>query len=135
LPVSVDIDSSLYFARAVAEKTGAILAPGITYGFADEMREYHGSLGVTTETFSAMMTDLCRRFCAQAFKKVIFITGHGTNKIPCELAFYKVWDTYLISKVFAGIGGPMVTLQKYIMRTKEKLKWLWRSGPLYSWIG
>ena len=42
LAVSVDIDSAEYFARNVAEKTGAILAPSIAYGFADEMAEYPG---------------------------------------------------------------------------------------------
>lgn len=94
LPVSVDVDSSVFFARTVAEKTGAILAPGINYGFADEMREYTGSLGVTAETFMYVIRDLCLRFCSQGFKKVIFITGHGANKTPCELAFYPVWEKY-----------------------------------------
>lgn len=94
LAVSVDVDSANYFARKVAESTGAILAPGLPYGFADEMREYPGSLGVTLDTFSAIIVDLCKMFCAQGFKKVVFITGHGANKTPCELSFYKVWETY-----------------------------------------
>ncbi len=25
---------------------------------------------------------------------MIFIAGHGANKTPCELAFYKVWEKY-----------------------------------------
>lgn len=94
LPVSVDVDSSLYFARQAAEQTGAILAPGIPYGFADEMREYPGTLGVSAETCMVVIADLCRMLCAQGFKKVIFITGHGANKLPCELAFYRVWEVY-----------------------------------------
>jgi len=94
LAVSVDIDSAEYFAREAAKRTNAILAPCIDYGFADEMREYPGTLGVSAETFTAVIADLCFRFCEQGFKKIIFITGHGANKIPCELAFYKVWDKY-----------------------------------------
>lgn len=94
LAVSVDVDSANFFARKTAENTGAILAPCLPYGFADEMREYPGSLGVTADTFSAVIADLCKAFCAQGFKKVIFITGHGANKVPCELGFYKVWETY-----------------------------------------
>lgn len=94
LAVSVDIDSAEYFARNVAEKTGAILAPSIAYGFADEMVEYPGTLGVTAETFSLVIIDLCKMLCARNFKKVIFLTGHGANKMPCELAFYKVWELY-----------------------------------------
>lgn len=94
LPVSVDVESALYFSRICAEKTGAILAPIITYGFADEMREYPGSLGVRLETFMHVITDISSMFCFQGFKKLIFITGHGANKAPCELAFYKVWEKY-----------------------------------------
>lgn len=94
LPVSVDVDSSFYFAKECATRTGAILAPGISYGFADEMREYPGSLGVSAQTFTALISDLCKMFCSQDFKKVIFITGHGANKLPCELAFYAVWEIY-----------------------------------------
>lgn len=94
LPVSVDVDSCEYFSRKIAENTGAILAPVMSYGFSDEMSEYPGSLGITAETFIQVIADLCNNFCTQRFKKVIFITGHGANKVPCELAFYKVWDRY-----------------------------------------
>tara|TARA_R110002049_G_scaffold307720_2_gene509212 strand:+ start:41708 stop:42394 length:687 start_codon:yes stop_codon:yes gene_type:complete len=94
LPVSVDVDSCEYFARKVSEKTGAILAPVLPYGFSDEMREYPGSLGLTVDVFSRVILDLCNNLCAQGFKKVIFFTGHGANKAPIELTFYKVWNNY-----------------------------------------
>jgi creatinine amidohydrolase len=94
LPVSVDIDACEYFSRKVAENTGAILVPTINYGFADEMREYPGTIGLTYETLIAVVADLCLMFCARGFFKVIFITGHGANKIPCELAFYKIWEKF-----------------------------------------
>lgn len=94
MPVSVDIDTSEYFAREAARRTGAILLPGISYGFCDEMREYPGSLGLSWETFSRVISDICMMLCQQGFKKVIFLTGHGANKTPAELAFYRVWETY-----------------------------------------
>jgi len=94
LAVSVDIDSCTYFAKEVALRTGAILAPALPYGFADEMREYPGTLGVSADTFMLVIKDLCFQFCQQGFKKVIFITGHGANKTPCEMAFYAVWEKY-----------------------------------------
>lgn len=94
LPVSVDVDTAAYFAARCAELTGAILAPVVPYGFSDEMREYPGSIGVTADTWMAMVADLCKAFCFHGFQKVIFITGHGANKAPCELAFYRVWEHY-----------------------------------------
>lgn len=94
LTTSVDIDTAEFFSKVVAENTGAVLAPCLDYGFADEMREYPGTLGVTAETFMAIIQDLCHRFCDQGFKKIIFITGHGANKTACELAFFKVWERH-----------------------------------------
>lgn len=94
MPVSVDVDTSLYFARECAQRTGAILLPIMPYGFADEMRDYPGSLGLSPETFTRVISDLCHMLCTQGFRKVIFLTGHGANKIPCELAFYRVWEHY-----------------------------------------
>lgn len=94
LAVSVDIDTAKYFCEAVAKNTGAILAPCLPYGFADEMSAYPGTLGLTVQTFMSVVTDLCKNFCVQGFQKVIFITGHGANKAPCELAFYQVWEDF-----------------------------------------
>ncbi|WP_289062201.1 creatininase family protein [uncultured Zobellia sp.] len=94
LATSVDIDTANYFSRKVAENTGAILAPCVNYGFADEMRDYPGTLGVTVETFMAIVQDLILRFYKTGFKKVVFITGHGANKTACELAFFKIWESH-----------------------------------------
>ncbi len=94
LPLSVDLDTAEYFSRRVAEKTGAILAPIINYGFADEMAEYPGTIGVRPETLMSMIYDICCHFCSQGFKNIIVLSGHGANKGPIELAFWKMWDKY-----------------------------------------
>ncbi|MBS0027689.1 creatininase family protein [Chitinophaga sp. 22321] len=98
LAVSVDTDAALYFSRRVADETGAILAPAVQYGFADEMAEYPGTLGVTATTYMAVITDICLALCKKGFMKIIFIAGHGANKIPCEMAFYKVWEQFPMFK-------------------------------------
>jgi len=98
LAVSVDTDSALYFSRKVAEATGAILAPAVQYGFADEMAGYPGTLGITAAAYMHVITDICAALCKKGFFKVIFITGHGANKIPCELAFYSVWEQFPLFK-------------------------------------
>ena len=99
LAVSVDTDSALYFSKRVAQETGAILAPVVHYGFADEMAEYPGTLGISAATYMQVITDICMALCQKGFMKVIFITGHGANKTPCELAFYKIWEQYPACKV------------------------------------
>lgn len=94
LPLSVDIDTAGYFSRAIAEQTGAILAPQLYYGFADEMREYPGTIGLSASTLTAVITEISIMFCKSGFTRQIFLSGHGANKIPVELAFFKVWDAF-----------------------------------------
>lgn len=91
LAVSVDTDTASYFARRVAECTGAILLPTVHYGFADEMREYAGTLGVSLETMSMVLADLAGLLCSHGFKNQIWLSGHGANSAPAELALHKVW--------------------------------------------
>lgn len=94
LTLGLDIDTADYFARAVAGRTGAVLAPMIAYGFADAMREYPGTVGVTAETLALVVRDIAAQFCYHGFLKQIYLSGHGANKLGCELGFYKVWERY-----------------------------------------
>jgi len=91
LAVSVDTDTATYFARRVAENSGAIVLPTIHYGFADEMREYVGTLGVTLETMSLVLADLAGLLCFHGFKNQIWLSGHGANNVAAECALHKVW--------------------------------------------
>ena len=94
LCLGLDNDTADYFSRRIAEVTGVILAPAIHYGFADAMREYPGTIGVTAETLSHVINDVAVMFCQQGFMKQIYLSGHGANKLACDLGFYKVWERY-----------------------------------------
>jgi creatinine amidohydrolase len=94
LSLGLDNETAAYFSRRVAEATGAILAPPLYYGFADAMREYPGTLGLTVGTLSLVIRDVAEALCYQGFMKQIYLSGHGANKIACDLAFYKAWERY-----------------------------------------
>jgi len=94
LPLSVDAECGSYFARRVAEESGAILAPLLPYGFADEMREYPGTIGLRAETLTQVIVDLSEMFCFHGFTRQIFLSGHGANRMPVEMAFQRAWRNY-----------------------------------------
>ncbi len=99
LPVSVDNDMAQWFAREVAQATGVVLAPPLNYGFADEMREYPGTVGLRPSTLTAVAIDIMEMFIYHGFKRLIWMSGHGANKAPVELAFYPVWEKHPDLKV------------------------------------
>lgn len=93
MSLSVDVECGSYFARRVAEESGAILAPALPYGFADEMREYPGTVGLRAETLVHVIADLAEMFCFHGFSRQIFLSGHGANRTPVEIAFQRIWLT------------------------------------------
>lgn len=94
LAVSVDCDTAEYFARRISEESGAILAPILNYGFADEMAEYPGTIGVSADTAIAVLTDLACHFCFHKFTSIIFLSGHGANKTAFDIAVHRIWAKY-----------------------------------------
>ena len=99
LALSVDFDTAEYFARRLAEETGAILAPTLPYGFADEMAGYPGTIGLSADTAIAVFTDLVCHFCAHGFKNVILLSGHGANQFPFQIALQRIWQKHPDAKV------------------------------------
>jgi len=94
LTLGLDNDTAEHFARMVCEATGAILLPNIPYGYAAEMAEYSGTVGVRLETFAALLADICISLCSHGFRKIIVLCGHGANTKAADLAFERVWERY-----------------------------------------
>lgn len=91
LPVGFDNDSAEHFARVVCARTGAVLMPTLPYGFADELRDYPGTVGVSMDTFGHVVADLCEHIRRHGFRKIIFLAGHGANTRAAELGFERAW--------------------------------------------
>lgn len=94
LALSVDCDTAKYFSRRLAGETGAILAPLLPYGFADEMSEYPGTIGLRVETVIAVLADLAAHFCRHGFRNLIFLSGHGANQTAFHVAVHRIWSEY-----------------------------------------
>lgn len=99
LAVSVDLDTAVYFARRIAEASGTILAPALPYGFADEMAEYPGTIGLTVETAIAVFADLAAHFCRHGFKNLVFLSGHGANQAAFNVAIQRLWEKHPDARV------------------------------------
>lgn len=94
LTLGLDVHTAEHFARKVCEATGAILMPAVPYGYADQNREYPGTVGLRPETLAAMVADVCEAICFHGFRKIIFISGHGANNAAVDLGFERAWRAY-----------------------------------------
>ena len=69
-------------ARRVAEKSGAIAAPTVPFGYADYFRPVAGGVQLSADTFKALLRDILDNFLAHGLAKLLIFNGHtGTSPL------------------------------------------------------
>jgi creatinine amidohydrolase len=66
-------------ARRVAERTGAIAAPTVPFGYADYFRPVPGGVQLTADTFKGLLRDILDNFLAHGLTKLLVFNGHTGN--------------------------------------------------------
>lgn len=84
MPLGVDAMLSKDIAAAVAQKLGALVAPGFSYGYKSQPRSGGGnhrtgttSLGATA--LMALTEDVVSTFMTQGFENIVVLNGHFEN--------------------------------------------------------
>ena len=84
MPIGVDAMLSSDIAAAVAQQTGALVAPVFAYGYKSQPRSGGGDHRMGTTSLSAatligLVEDVASSFLAQGFKHVVVLNGHYEN--------------------------------------------------------
>jgi creatinine amidohydrolase len=66
-------------ARRIAERTGAIAAPTIPWGYSDYFRPFPGTLSLRPETLTLLLEDVCDGFTRFGLDHLLFVCCHKGN--------------------------------------------------------
>jgi creatinine amidohydrolase len=66
-------------AELVAERSGALAAPIIPFGYADYFRPIPGGIQLRAETFAMVLDDICANFLNHGIKRLVIFNGHSGN--------------------------------------------------------
>ena len=77
LPLDADTIIAREIARRAAADTGALVAPALSYGVCTSTALHPGTVGISPDTFRALLRDLVRGFHAQGMKSFVLLTGHA----------------------------------------------------------
>jgi len=77
LPVVTDFLIADALGKSVAEKTKGFYLPALPISTNKEHRGKRGSVGMHSDVFYRMVTDICLDLKAQGFKRIGIIQGHG----------------------------------------------------------
>lgn len=66
-------------AGLVSERSGAMAAPALPFGYADFFRDYAGGIQLRADTFIAVLTDMLTSFLDHGLTRLLILNGHTTN--------------------------------------------------------
>ncbi len=82
LPVDTDIRAASEVARRAAEAVTefpVLVAPPLPFGVSPHHMAFPGTITLTTDTFIAVVSDICRSIASHGFRRILILNGHGGN--------------------------------------------------------
>ncbi len=77
-------------ADLAAERSGAIVAPTIPFGYADFFRAFAGGIQFRAETFKSVVEDVATSFLDHGLNRLIIVNGHTTNSFLIDEVMRKI---------------------------------------------
>ncbi|SFR37852.1 creatininase family protein [Halogeometricum limi] len=78
LPLGTDYLAARAVADAV-DRPDVVTLPPVPVGVSAHHRQFHGTLSVSPETFTAYVEETVESLAAHGVRKVVFVNGHGGN--------------------------------------------------------
>lgn len=94
LPLDVDAHIVGAIARAVGERTGALVAPTVSYGYSSTWTHYPGTLSLKAKTLDRVLADIIESLIHTGFRKIFLLNGHRHNYSVMETVARSTMDRF-----------------------------------------
>ncbi len=103
--------------EAARRSDGLILtAPMIHYGFNEHNMGFPGTINIKETVFIDFCYDVAHSFVRQGFDRIIFVNGHGSNQMLCNLAARRINNT---TRALAGSVAHWNLAREAVDRLRE----------------
>ena len=114
LPFSTDVIIAEYMAEKLAEKTGFILLPALSYTPSFSLRKYPGTIRVSDETFAEQLCEISRSLAFHKVQYIYVVIAHIGAKQACQMAERKLLlEDNTAKLVNLALPGLNEAMQKY----------------------
>ena len=116
--VATDTQIPWELAKVACERENVILAPVLHYGVSPSLMAFPGTVTLESGTYLDMIEQILRSFIRHGFKRILILTGHGSNVIaqnilaglreefPDVMIKFRSWYlTHRAAEFMMGLGG------------------------------
>jgi len=95
LPVDTDNVLVEHVTEEAARRSDGLIltAPMIHYGFNEHNMGFPGTINIRETVFIDFCYDVAHSFVRQGFDRIVFVNGHGSNQMLCNLAARRIVNT------------------------------------------
>jgi creatinine amidohydrolase len=90
MPLGTDALLGDHFARQLADRLDAFVAPTVRVGCSSHHLAFPGTLSIADETFHAIVADLASSLAGAGFGRIVLVPTHGGNFAPLAAAVEKL---------------------------------------------
>jgi creatinine amidohydrolase len=94
LPLDVDTHQATVVAEGLAGRVGALVAPAVPYGYSTMWMGFPGTITLSTQTFQAVLVEICSSLVRHGFRRLLLLNGHRPNGTACDVAARAVVDSF-----------------------------------------
>jgi len=118
LPIDVDNVLVEHVTEEAAKRSDGLIltAPMIHYGFNEHNMGFPGTISVREYVFIDYCYDVAFSFVRQGFDRLVFVNGHGSNQMLCNLAARRINNT---TRALAGAVAHWALAKEAVDRLRE----------------
>ncbi len=90
MAVDTDAFTAQEISLRVAQKTGVLVAPVISYGYSPHHMNFAGSVTLSFRTLVNVLKEVCGSLIHHGFKKIVIMNAHGGNTNSIRLALKEI---------------------------------------------
>ncbi len=125
------LDTDNLLVQKVCEEAGRrapdemLIMPVVPYGFNWHHIDFPGTIGIDIQTLINYLLDITKSLAYHGFKKILVVSGHGSNTAICDLVARKtIIDTgALCASLMYGVLGRDVVAQVVTSPVSHACEW------------
>jgi creatinine amidohydrolase len=94
LPLDVDTHTVEFISLRLAQRTGALVAPAIAYGYSTTFASFTGTVTLSAETYQQVVFEVCRSLVDGGFRRLLILNGNRPNGTCNDVAARRISDAY-----------------------------------------